>query len=60
MTTRQPIVKWRVFANRNFAMGSLLIGIIGAVIYGIVTILPLFYQTLMGYTAEAAGFAVSS
>ena len=28
-------------------------------IYGIVTLLPLFYQTLMGYTAQAAGLAVS-
>jgi DHA2 family multidrug resistance protein len=58
-TTRQPIVKLKVFANRNFALGCLLIGIFGGVIYGIITILPLFYQTLMGYTAMAAGFAVS-
>ena len=28
-------------------------------IYGIVTLLPLFYQTLLGYTASAAGIAVS-
>jgi DHA2 family multidrug resistance protein len=58
-TASQPIVNLRVFTNRNFAVGSLLIGIFGAVIYGIITILPLFYQTLMGYTAMAAGFAVS-
>jgi DHA2 family multidrug resistance protein len=54
-----PIVRLRVFKNRNFAVGSLLIGLFGAVIYGIVTILPLFYQTVMGYTASAAGLAVS-
>jgi DHA2 family multidrug resistance protein len=59
LTSKQPIVNLRVFQNRNFAIGSLLIGIFGAVIYGIVTILPLFYQTLMNYTAMAAGFAVS-
>jgi DHA2 family multidrug resistance protein len=58
-TARQPIVNLKVFKNRNFAVGSLLIGLFGAVIYGIITILPLFYQTLMGYTAMAAGFAVS-
>jgi MFS transporter, DHA2 family, multidrug resistance protein len=58
-TARQPIVNLRVFKNRNFAVGSLLIGIFGAVIYGIITILPLFYQTLLGYSAMAAGFAVS-
>jgi MFS transporter, DHA2 family, multidrug resistance protein len=36
-----------------------LIGLFGAAIYGLVTLLPLFYQELMGYTALAAGWAVS-
>ena len=56
---KNPLVELRVFCNRNFAMGSLLIGLFGAVIYGIITLLPLFYQTIMGYTALDAGFAVS-
>jgi MFS transporter, DHA2 family, multidrug resistance protein len=54
-----PIVDLRVLLNRNFGLGSLLIGLFGAVIYGIIALLPLFYQTLMGYTASAAGLAVS-
>jgi DHA2 family multidrug resistance protein len=58
-TAKQPIVNLKVFKNRNFAVGCLLIGIFGGVIYGIITILPLFYQTLLGYSAMAAGFAVS-
>jgi DHA2 family multidrug resistance protein len=45
--------------NRNFAVGCLQIGIFGAVVYGMVTILPLFYQTLLGYTALSAGLAVA-
>jgi DHA2 family multidrug resistance protein len=56
---KKPLVDLRVFANRNFAFGCLLIGLFGGAIYGIVTLLPLFYQTLMGYTAQAAGIAVS-
>ena len=56
---RNPLVKLEIFKNRNFAFGCLLIGLFGAVIYGIVTILPLFYQTVMRYTANAAGLAVS-
>jgi len=56
---KQPLVDLRVFRDRNFAMGCLLIGIFGAAIYGLVTLLPLFYQELMGYTALAAGWAVS-
>jgi len=56
---KRPLVDLSVFLNRNFALGSLLIGLFGGAIYGIVTILPLFYQTLMNYTAAAAGIAVS-
>ncbi len=59
LTIDNPIVDLRVFKNRNFALGCLMIGLFGGVIYGIVTILPLFYQTLLGYPASAAGLAVS-
>jgi DHA2 family multidrug resistance protein len=55
----KPLVDLKVFLDRNFAMGCLLIALFGGVIYGVVTLLPLFYQTLLGYTAVAAGFAVS-
>jgi DHA2 family multidrug resistance protein len=56
---KQPLVNLRVFRHRNFALGCVLIGLFGAGIYGLVTLLPLFYQELMGYTALAAGWAVS-
>jgi DHA2 family multidrug resistance protein len=56
---KHPLVDLRVFRHRNFALGCLLIGLFGAEIYGLVTLLPLFYQELMGYTALAAGWAVS-
>ncbi len=56
---RSPLVQLRIFRDRNFALGCLLIGLFGASIYGLVTLLPLFYQELMGYTALAAGWAVS-
>ncbi len=55
----KPLVDLRVFRHRNFAIGCLLIGLFGASIYGLITLLPLFYQELMGYTALAAGWAVS-
>ena len=59
LTVKKPLVRLDVFKDRNFAWGCVLIGLFGAVIYGMVTILPLFYQTVMGYTASAAGIAVS-
>ncbi len=58
-TIGKPLVNLRVFANRNFTFGCILIGLFGGVIYGLVTLLPLFYQTLLGYTAAAAGVAVA-
>ena len=59
LTREKPLVDLRIFKNRNFAIGCVLIALFGVVIYGIVTILPLFFQTLLGYTALAAGWAVS-
>jgi DHA2 family multidrug resistance protein len=56
---RAPLVDLRVFRDRNFAMGCLLMGLFGGSIYGLITLLPLFYQTLLGYSAVAAGIAVS-
>jgi MFS transporter, DHA2 family, multidrug resistance protein len=56
---KHPLVDLRVFGNRNFAAGCLLIGLFGGAIYGLITLLPLFYQTLMGYTAGLAGIAVA-
>jgi DHA2 family multidrug resistance protein len=55
----KPLVDLKIFKNRNFALGCLLIGLFGASIYGMITLLPLFYQELMGYTAQGAGIAVS-
>jgi DHA2 family multidrug resistance protein len=59
LTREKPLVDLKIFKNRNFAVGCLLIAMFGVVIYGIVTLLPLFFQTLLGYTALAAGWAVS-
>jgi DHA2 family multidrug resistance protein len=59
MNHKRPLVDLTIFRNRNFALGCLLITLFGAAIYGLVTLLPLFYQELMGYTALAAGVAVS-
>ena len=59
MRTADPIVNLRILANRNFAVGTLLITIMGIVLYGMTAMLPLFLQTLMGYPALQSGLAVS-
>ena len=57
--SEKPLTDLRIFRNRNFAIGCALIFLFGGCIYGAVTILPLFYQNLMGYSATASGFAVA-
>ncbi|MFL6374159.1 MAG: DHA2 family efflux MFS transporter permease subunit [Pyrinomonadaceae bacterium] len=55
----EPIVNLRVFLNRNFAVGCALIASVGVVLYGSTALLPLFLQTLLGYSAMDSGLAVS-
>jgi len=59
LTHGNPLVDLRVFRKRNFRLGCILIALFGGAIYGLITLLPLFYQELLGYTASAAGWAVS-
>jgi MFS transporter, DHA2 family, multidrug resistance protein len=54
-----PLVDLRVLRDRNLAVGTFLIGLIGIVIYGTTALLPLFLQDLLGYTAYSSGLAVS-
>jgi DHA2 family multidrug resistance protein len=50
-----PLVNLRVFKDRNFAVGCLLMLMFGVSIYSTITVLPPFYQELLGYTAFTAG-----
>ena len=59
LRTRAPIVNLKVLRNTNLATGTLLIGILGIIIYGTTTLLPLFLQDLIGYTAYNSGLAVA-
>ena len=55
----KPLVNLRALTDRNLAIGCALVFALGGVLYGLTTILPVFYQTLLGYSATASGFAVS-
>ena len=54
-----PLVDLRVFKNRNFAIGVLLMTSLAAILYGTTVQIPLFLQTLMGYPALQSGYAMS-
>jgi len=57
--SRDPLVCLQILKNRNFAVGCVLILLFGMAIYSTVTVLPLFYQELLGYTAFTAGLVVA-
>ncbi len=58
-TQKDTIVDLKVLKDRNFLIGCILIFMFGIGIYSTVTVLPLFYQELLGYTAFTAGLVVA-
>ncbi|MCU1320619.1 MAG: drug resistance transporter, EmrB/QacA subfamily [Acidobacteriaceae bacterium] len=56
---KNTLVDLKVLKDRNFAIGCALIFMFGVGIYSTVTVLPLFYQELLGYTAFTAGLVVA-
>ena len=59
VTREHTLVDLSVFKNRNFAVGCFLIFMFGSAVYSAVTLLPLFYQSMMDYSAGWAGLAVA-
>jgi len=55
----EPIVDLRLLADRNFAVGNVLMFVLGFVLLATTALLPLFVQSLMGYTATDAGLVIS-
>jgi DHA2 family multidrug resistance protein len=55
----EPLVNLRVLKDRNFAVGTILVTFFGVCLYSAITLIPLYLQTLMGYTAMLSGLAMS-
>ena len=59
LRTAEPVVNLRVLKDRNFAVGTLLITLLGVALYSAITLIPIFLQTLMGYSAMQSGLTLS-
>ncbi|MBB2167616.1 DHA2 family efflux MFS transporter permease subunit [Gluconacetobacter aggeris] len=59
LRTKRPAVDLRVFRDRNFATGTLLIGAVGALLYSAAIVVPQFAQQVMGYNATLSGLILS-
>lgn len=56
---KDPVVDLHLLKDRNFLLATVTLFMLGFVLYGSTVLLPLFLQTLMGYTALLAGMALS-
>src|SRR5580692_7246712 len=57
---KAPVVDVRLFKNFNFASSNLMMFMLGIMLFSSLVLMPLFLQTLMGYTAQVAGLAISA
>ena len=55
---KNPIIDLKLFRDRSFAIGNSMMFMLGFILLGTTLLLPLFTQTMLGYTAEKAGFAL--
>jgi DHA2 family multidrug resistance protein len=57
---KAPIIDVRMFKNFNFASSSLMMFMLGILLFSNVVLLPQFLETLLGYTSQLAGLALSA
>src|ERR1019366_1558718 len=55
---KDPIIDLHLFRVRSFATANFLMFMLGFALLGSTLLLPLFMQTLLGYTAERSGLAL--
>src|SRR5271157_57343 len=55
---KDPIVDLHLFRNSTFGISNLLMFMLGFALLGSTLLLPLFMQTMLGYTAQQAGLAL--
>jgi DHA2 family multidrug resistance protein len=59
LRAKDPVLDLRVLKDRTYAMGVLLMTTLGFVLFGSLVMLPLFLQTVLGYSSYQAGTAMA-
>ncbi len=59
MRQRDPMMDVRLLLQRNFLISNILIFMLGFILFGSTVLLPMFVQTMMGYSATDAGMLLS-
>ena len=56
---KEPIIDFRILKERNYALATLSMLVLGFVLYASTALVPLFLQSLLGYTALLSGLVLS-
>lgn len=59
LTHDNPIINLRLFKNVSFSAGNLIMFVVGFCLYSSIVMIPLFLQTLLGYSATDAGMVMA-
>jgi len=59
LTHPHPIINLRLFKNVSFSAGNFIMFIVGFCLYSSIMLIPLFLQSLMGYSATLAGMVLA-
>jgi DHA2 family multidrug resistance protein len=57
---KAPIIDVKMFKSFNFASASLMMFMLGILLFSSLVLMPQFLQTLVGYTSQLAGVALSA
>ncbi len=58
LTTEHPVVDLRLLGNRQFAAGVAFASMLGLCLYATVFVLPVYLQTLQGFSAHQTGMVI--
>jgi DHA2 family multidrug resistance protein len=59
LSREDPAVDFHLLKERNFLIATMTMFMLGLVLYGSTALLPIFLQTLLGYTALLSGLVLS-
>ena len=54
-----PVIDFRILKERNYMLATVSMLVLGFVLYGSTALLPMFLQTMLGYTALLSGLVLS-
>jgi DHA2 family multidrug resistance protein len=58
LTIKEPVINFRILLNRQLAAGVAFASMLGFALYGSVFVLPVFLQSLHGWTANQTGMVI--